>query len=106
MPDPEPDFEAILKALIHGKVEFIIVGGVCAVLHGAPGSTFVLDLVYSRTSRNLTRLEKVLQNQGAFYREKPEISPNASRLDSPDHVNRKQPENIRVSSFRALGKCK
>ena len=85
MLDPEPDFEAILKALSDADVEFIVVGGVCAVLHGAPVSTFDLDLVYSRTGHNLTRLEKVLRELEAFYREKPEISPNASRLDSSGH---------------------
>ena len=85
MPDPEPDFEAILKALSDADVEFIVVGGVCAVLHGAPVSTFDLDLVYSRTGHNLTRLEKVLRELEAFYREKPEISPNATRLDSSGH---------------------
>ena len=85
MPDPRPDFEAILKALVGAKVDFIVVGGVCAVLQGAPISTFDLDLVYSRAGRNLDRLERVLRGLGAFYREKPEISPDASRLDSPGH---------------------
>jgi hypothetical protein len=39
-----PDFLEILKVLSRHKVDFIIVGGVCAVLHGAPVSTFDLDL--------------------------------------------------------------
>lgn len=43
MPDPEPDFEAILKALAGAGVEFIVVGGVCAVLHGAPSSRSVSE---------------------------------------------------------------
>jgi hypothetical protein len=85
MPDPEPDFEALLKALVEAEVEFIVVGGVCAVLHGAPVSTFDLDLVYSRAPRNLARLERVLKDQDAFYREKPSVRPDASRLDSPGH---------------------
>ena len=85
MPDPEPDFEAILKALAGAKVGFIVVGGVCAVLHGAPISTFDLDLVYSRALGDLRRLEGALRDQGAFYRKKPEVFPDASRLDSPGH---------------------
>jgi len=85
MPDPEPDFEAILKALGGAGVEFIVVGGVCAVLHGAPVSTFDLDLVYSRRGQNLARLAGVLRTLGAFYREKPAASPDASLLDSAGH---------------------
>ncbi len=85
MRDPEPDFEAILRALAEAKVEFIVVGGVCAVLQGVPISTFDLDLVYSRASQNLSRLERVLRDQKAVYRDKSEISPDASLLDSPGH---------------------
>jgi hypothetical protein len=33
----------ILQTLVEHRVEFIVVGGVCAVLHGAPVSTFDLD---------------------------------------------------------------
>ncbi len=81
----EPNFEAILKALAGAKVEFIVVGGVCAVLQGVPIATFDLDLVYSRAGQNLDRLERVLRDEEAFYREKPEVFPDASRLDSPGH---------------------
>jgi len=85
MPDPVPDFESILKALSDEGAEFIVVGGVCAVLHGAPVSTFDLDLVFSRNAENLARLEKTLSGLKAHYREKPEIAPNASLLDTPGH---------------------
>ena len=85
MPDPAPDFEALLLALVIPKIEIIVVGGVCAVLHGAPVSTFDLDLVYSREAQNLAKLETVLRQTGAVYREKPSVSPDAGRLDGPGH---------------------
>ena len=85
MPEPGPDFEAILEALANAGAEFMVVGGVCAVLHGAPVSTFDLDLVYSRSAANLVRLEGALRRMGAFYREKPQVSPDASLLDSAGH---------------------
>jgi hypothetical protein len=85
MPDSNPDFETVLKVLTGAEVDFIVVGGVCAVLHGAPISTFDLDLVYSRAGHNLARLEKVLQDLAAVYREKPAISPTVSLLDNPGH---------------------
>jgi len=85
MPDPTFDFKAILDALSEAGVEFIVVGGVCAVLHGAPVSTFDLDLVYSRSKENLRRIEDVLRALRTFYREKPKIAPDASLLDSAGH---------------------
>lgn len=85
MPETEPDFEAILEALADAGVEFIVVGGVCAVLHGAPVSTFDLDLVYLRTRENLSRLEQALTRMGAVYREQPAVSPSASHVDGPGH---------------------
>ena len=35
MPDPTPDFLTILQVLTDHEVDFIVVGGVCAVLHGS-----------------------------------------------------------------------
>jgi len=65
---PIPDFLEILKVLSEHKVDFIVVGGVCAVLHGAPVTTFDLDLVHSRSSDNLARLLSALKELDAYYR--------------------------------------
>lgn len=46
-----------------------MVGGVAAILHGAPLATWDLDLVPNRTAENLVRLEAVLAEMGAFNRE-------------------------------------
>ena len=59
MPAPAANYLAILKTLHQHKVKFIIVGGVCAVLHGAPLATFDLDVVHSREPDNLTRPYRV-----------------------------------------------
>lgn len=53
MPTQSFDFRRILETLAKHGVEFIVVGGVCAVLHGAPVYTFDLDLVHSRTAENV-----------------------------------------------------
>jgi len=50
------DFEGLLRRLVDEGVEFIIVGGVAAVVHGSARATFDLDVVYSRTPDNLRRL--------------------------------------------------
>ena len=57
-----PDFLEILGILVEHKADFIVVGGVCAVLHGAPVTTFDLDLVHSRSADNLARLMSALKN--------------------------------------------
>ena len=56
MPETATDFSAILAVLARHRVEFIVVGGVCAVLLGAPVGTFDVDIVHSRSEQNLDRL--------------------------------------------------
>lgn len=82
-----PDFLEILKVLKKNNVDFIIVGGVCAVLHGAPLTTFDLDLVHSRSPENLTRLMSALQELDANYRGRGDkrLKPGLSHLSSPGH---------------------
>ena len=45
---PEGSLVAALRALDEGGIEFILVGGLAAVLHGAPVYTADLDVVCSR----------------------------------------------------------
>ena len=69
MAESVADFSAILKVLARHEVEFIVVGGVCAVLLGAPVATFDLDIVHLRTQVNLDRLTGALAELDAHYRE-------------------------------------
>ena len=64
-----PDFTAILELLVRHQVEFIVVGGVCAVLLGAPVATFDLDIVHARSDENLKRLSNALLELDAHYRD-------------------------------------
>jgi hypothetical protein len=86
MPPPASDFAEILRVLHAHKVRFIVVGGVGAVLQGAPISTFDLDIVHARSRANCARLVKALKTIGASYREHPKpIFPTAALLESPGH---------------------
>jgi len=84
---PNLDLESILRVLARHGVDHIIVGGVCAVLHGAPVATFDLDVVHSRERGNVERLLKALQELAAYYRTHPEqqIRPSESHLASAGH---------------------
>jgi hypothetical protein len=87
MPPEEFDFETILKVLSQHKVEFIVVGGLCAVLHGAPVQTYDLDIVHSREPDNLERLESALRELGACYREHlpKRLAPESARMTTTGH---------------------
>jgi hypothetical protein len=84
---PTPDFYSILETFSKYKVDFIIVGGVCGVLHGAPVTTFDLDVVHSRTQENLARVLPALQELAAYYRGRRDqrLKPKQDHLSSPGH---------------------
>ena len=84
---PRPDFVAIFETLLKNDVDFIVIEGVCAVLHGAPVTTFDLDLVHSRETDNLARLESALLELGAFYRghSSTRLMPTPTHLLSDGH---------------------
>lgn len=82
------DFRAILERLAAAEVEFVVVGGVSAVLRGVPTTTFDLDIVHARDAGNRERLMKVLANLEACFREHlPKVlAPTAHHLDSDGHM--------------------
>jgi predicted nucleotidyltransferase len=86
---PERKLIATLRALQDGGVEFILVGGLAAVLNGAPVDTFDIDVVHSREAANVDRILPVLEALDAIFRMQPErrLKPNASHLASPGHLN-------------------
>lgn len=86
---PDSDFLAVLRALREGGVEFAVVGGLAAVLNGAPVSTFDLDIVPARDEENVARLVRVLDSIDAIYRMQPErrLKPDAGHLTSSGHHN-------------------
>ncbi len=63
------DYERLLRTLLDRNVEFLVVGGVSAVLQGAPIPTIDLDIVHERSSPNAARLLAALLDLDACYRE-------------------------------------
>ena len=80
---------ALVRALAEAGVDFIVVGGLAAVLEGAPITTFDVDVVYSRELDNVDRLLGALAGLDAFFRIQPErrIRPAASHLAGSGHLN-------------------
>lgn len=82
----KPDYFAILRTLRKHKADFIVIGGVSGVLHGAPITTLDLDIVHKRTDDNIPRLLAALHELDAHFRYHPKrISPNPSHLTGPGH---------------------
>ncbi|MEO5719987.1 MAG: hypothetical protein ABIR71_00775 [Chthoniobacterales bacterium] len=67
----DPDFDKLLPALVHGGVEFILVGGVAAVVHGAARVTYDVDLVYARSPANCERMVDALRPFAPYLRDAP-----------------------------------
>ncbi len=68
------------------EVDYVLVGGLAAVVQGAPVSTFDVDIVYARTPENIERLLAALTDLGATFRgDSRAIAPNASDLVSAWH---------------------
>lgn len=85
MPRQPTDFAAILATLRRHRVRFVLVGGVAAVIEGAPVATFDLDIVPDRESRNVDRLVGALAELKAHYRGRPNLNPAPDALRGPGH---------------------
>lgn len=80
--DSAPKFVGILKVLSAHGVEYILVGGMAAILEGAPISTLVLDIVFLKTDENLKRLLGALQELDARYLDPAgrHLTPDATKM--------------------------
>jgi predicted nucleotidyltransferase len=65
------EFARFLQLLAEGEVEFIVIGGVAAIAHGAARLTLDLDIVYRRTGDNLDRIVRTLAPYSPYPRGAP-----------------------------------
>jgi hypothetical protein len=71
-------FDALLCGLADHGVEFVVVGGVAAAIHGVAGHTDDVDIVYDRTPENLDRLAGFLRGVTSTLRGTPGRVPFAA----------------------------
>lgn len=62
------DAEEILRRLVGRGVDFVVIGGIAAVLHGSPRNTFDLDVCFSCDHGNREALGAVLTELHARLR--------------------------------------
>ena len=82
------DLSAILEGLLEADIKFILVGGLAAVVQGAPVTTMDVDIVHSQSAANISKLLAFLKSIGAFYRrpDDKEIEPKEEDLSGMGHA--------------------
>jgi hypothetical protein len=65
------DFEGLLLRLLTGGIDFILVGGLAATVHGSARATFDIDVVYDRSPANIDRLVRALAPLEPYLRGAP-----------------------------------
>lgn len=78
----EVGFDEILRVLSRHEVEFMVVGGIAAILHGSPLTTEDLDVLFRLSGENTVRLHRALSELDAEYLDPAgrRIAPTVQRL--------------------------
>jgi hypothetical protein len=78
----------ILEGLLKARVDFILVGGLAAVIQGAPVTTIDVDIVHSQSPQNIARLLPFLRSVDAVQRRLDDklIEPKERDLSGKGHV--------------------
>lgn len=84
----QADLASLLDALQKADVDFIVVGGAAAVLHGAPITTQVIDVIHRTEPANIEKLLAVLRDLDARVRDLAgrDIEPDAALLEGVGQI--------------------
>lgn len=79
---------ALLEGLIDAGIEFILVGGLAAVVQGAPITTMDVDIVHRQTAENIAKLLDFLKSIDAYHRRLDDkvIEPAAEHISGRGHA--------------------
>lgn len=82
-------FYEALKSLSDAGIDFILVGGLAAIIQGAPVVTQDVDVVFCRASENVARILQWLERSDAIFRIQPHrmLRPNQSHVAAGKHLN-------------------
>lgn len=86
--DAPADLRALLLLLADRQIDFVVVGGIAAVLNGVPLATFDLDVVHCRSEDNVERIVALLELLDASSRLHPKrdaLRPGSDALAGPGH---------------------
>ena len=82
------NLSSILDELLKDNIHFILVGGLAAVVQGAPVTTMDVNIVYDRSDENIKRLVTSLKLLDATYRRPDDkiIAPKEEDLSGMGHA--------------------
>ncbi len=85
----QANIDGLLQKLLKANIDFIVVGGAAAVLHGAPTTTQDLDIVHSRSPDNVARLVQLLSELEAIFRDPGgrKLTPSSVMLSGDGQLN-------------------
>lgn len=83
-----PDLSAVIEGLLKADIKFILVGGLAAVIQGAPVTTMDVDIVHLRSTKNIAKLLAYLHAIDALYRRPDDkrIAPTGDDLSGSGHA--------------------
>ncbi len=78
----------VLEGLLKARVDFILVGGLAAVIQGAPVTTMDVDIVHNQSPENIARLLAFLKSIEAVHRRLDDklFEPKKRDLSGKGHV--------------------
>lgn len=79
------DLNLLLKILLTHKLDFLIIGGFAAVVHGSSHVTKDLDITMLMTEENINRLRLSLKDLKPLHRMNPTYKP--SFLEEPKNIS-------------------
>jgi hypothetical protein len=68
-----PDLEKLLERLIQHDVEFVLIEGYAAMMHGVPNATFDVDVCSPMHRQNIEKVHAALADLEPVHRETPHI---------------------------------
>ncbi len=82
------DLSNLLKHLNDVGIEFVLVGGLAAVVQGVPISTFDMEIVHRQTDENIRKLLLLLKSLDAIQRRPDDkiIEPTEADLKAKGHI--------------------
>jgi hypothetical protein len=82
------NLSGVLEGLMEAGVDFILVGGLAAVIQGAPVTTMDVDIVHNQSPENIAKLLAFLRSVDAFHRRLDDklIEPKEGDLSGKGHA--------------------
>ena len=68
-----PELEKLLERLIQHEVEFVVIGGFAALMHGAQSAMLVVEVCSPLSRENMEKIHAALADFEPVHRERPDI---------------------------------